>query len=494
MTKGDRAMVAIDLGTTVLKVAAFDARTGAPLAQASERLPVREGRDGEREQSVGAVLRAVREACREVVTALGGRTVEAVGLAAQGGSTIIADRERGKPLTPMILWTDMRARSLTAEVLRRKPVGFWRRRTLRDAPGQGYARFLWLRQRRPELFGEANIHAGAGGFLCHRLTGVWRQDPCHALQIGGYDAARERLDARMLDIVGVPLSFVAPLRKGHEVHPLSRSGARLTGLPAGVPVSGPYIDQEAGYLSAAAARPRPLQMSLGTAWVGNFVLPRDARWRSATQLVLPSLVDDGRHVCQPLGTGNIAWDWALGDLVDADHGRALAKAMQVFRRRLLPPRGLLALPFVNSPNPLVKGALGGGGFFGVSASTTSADLLRATAFGLCAEMARVFSGVLERGHIECVTLGGGAAKGAFFRKLLAGLLHPLPVFQVLDNDLAGPRGALSAFGGKAASVRLRRVKAPMRQLDEIRRMSDDYERLLEAAPGGARRPIEFLDD
>ncbi|HUU60371.1 MAG TPA: carbohydrate kinase, partial [Phycisphaerae bacterium] len=54
------ALLGIDLGTTVLKGAVFDARTGQALAEGSVRLPIRTGGDGAREQDPRAVDRALR--------------------------------------------------------------------------------------------------------------------------------------------------------------------------------------------------------------------------------------------------------------------------------------------------------------------------------------------------------------------------------------------------------------------------------------------------
>ena len=484
----EEALVGIDLGTTALKVAAFDRVTGKALAQASERLPVRVGRDGARDQAPVTIVRLFRRVCGRVVSQIGSRArrVVGVGLAAQGGSSVIADRETGRAHTPLILWTDKRSMKESAEIARRRPVSYWRRRTLRDSAGHGLGRFLWFRKTRPDLLVEQNIHAGAGDYLYFRLTGLWRQDPCHALQIGGYNAARRRLDQGILDIVGLPLSFLPPLRNGHEVNPLSRAGARLTGLPEGIPVAGPYIDQEAGYLSAAAAGDRPLQCSLGTAWVGNFSLPEDARWSSPTQLVLPAVKGSGWLVCHPLATGNIAWDWALARFLDRDHARALAKAERVFARDLLPPEGLTAAPLLNSGNPLFRDALGAGCFFGVNAQTEPEDLVRAMAVSLASEMARVFDALRTRREVERALIGGGAAKGRFFRTLLAGLFQPLPVYHILDGDLAGPRGALHVFGRGPSAVRVRRIPRPRGRLAKrIFQARDNYLALLERLYRGA---------
>jgi L-xylulokinase len=254
------------------------------------------------------------------------------------------------------------------------------------------------------------------------------------------------------------------MRDGHRPLPSGESAARRFGLAHGTPVAGPYFDHEAGYLSATGVSDRPLQCSLGTAWVGNFVLPADARWRSPMQLVLPAVDGPGWLIVQPLLTGNVTWDWALETFADRDHRRALVKATARFAERLLPPAGLTALPWMNILNPLQPGAVGAGGFFGVSAATGSADLLRAVAAAMAFDMARMFARVRDGRHVDSVVLGGGASKGRQFQQLFAALFAPLPVFVMTDQDLTGPRGAVFAFSRKAARGPARRVPTPAAKL------------------------------
>ncbi len=288
-------LLGIDLGTTVLKAAAFDARTGRALADASVRLPVRTAGDGTREQDPAAVGRAVRTVARALQARVGPawRRVAGVGLSAQGGSAILMDRRTGRALTAMQLWNDTRPLARLAGIAARKPAGYWYRLSWLRQPGAGLARIEWLRERHGRLFHAGNIYGGAGEYLYFKLTGVWRQDAGNALQIGCYDARRGRLDAGPLRLVGLDADFVAPMRRGHETHGLSAGGAALLNLPAGVPVAGPYIDHEAGYLGSAGVSARPLQCSLGTAWVGNYVLRSGSPPATGLNLVLPSPVGPG---------------------------------------------------------------------------------------------------------------------------------------------------------------------------------------------------------
>ncbi len=463
-------LLGIDLGTTALKVAAYDKKTGRLLHGVEKQLAVETDESGRREQSPPKVEQALVAAVRAVGKALGGLDqVCGVALASQGGSTIIVDRENGAALTPMILWNDGRAfpefRSLAAS----KPARYWRTRTLRDEPGMGLARIAWLRNHQPDLIHERNLYIGAGEFAYHRLTGVWRQDACNALQIGAYDSRSNTLTDELAAFAGVNTDFFAPLRAGHAFHPLSPWAAKRFGLPAGIPVAGPYMDHEAGYLSVAHVSKRPLQCSLGTAWVGNFCLPQELQGTSSIQFAIPAPHTAGHLVIQPLLTGNVTWDWALAQLVDSNAKRALIKQAKIFEAALLPPDGLVALPWLNRPNTLHPEWLGSASFLGMGPATQRDDLVRAVVAGMCYELARVFGAVQTSGAIDSVVLSGGASQGLQFQQLVSVLFDGLPVYQLEDAAWMGTRGALHAFGAKVSTAKVRRLRPDRANADGIAR-------------------------
>jgi len=480
---GSRLLLGIDLGTTVLKASVFDARSGRLIAGSSRRLPVRTDAAGMREQETRDVDRALKTVVSELRSAVGRRwdSVAGIGLAAQGGSAIIADRASGDAHTRMQLWNDSRPLSFIPAIAAMKPPRYWQRLTRMNAPGAGLARIKWLRERHPDLFRAENIYIGAGEYLFHRLTGVWRQDVGNALQIGCYSVPGRCLVVEPLKLVGVPLSFVAPMRRGHETHPLAAGGRRLLGLGGDVPVAGPYIDQEAGYLAVAGTSKRPLQCSLGTAWVGNMVCGRKLPPGSGVRLVLPSPVDSGSLMIHAMPAGNVTWDWALATFAAPKFEAALKAADRVFAEGLLPHEGLVCLPWLTRPNPFDTGMAGGGCFLGINAHTTGADLLRAAATGLAFEFARMF----EAGGFDSVTIGGGASKGWYFRTIFAALFDPVPVFLADDEDVAGTRGVVYAFSRKVATSSLRRVKkAPPGLVARLHAQYEYYRTVRRSVIGG----------
>jgi len=455
-------LIGIDVGTTALKVAAFESVSGRVLGQAVRTLPVRVETDGTREQDAAAIDRALGLSFRSVARQCGRAwaRVAGIGLAAQGGSTLIAERQTGKPLMPLMLWNDSRSAAQQRQIADLKSTAYWRRLSWRDVPGAGLGKMRWLAQSRPKLFRDDTIYVGVGEYLFFGLTGVWRQDACNAAQIGCYDVPNRRLVQGPLDLAGVGLSFVAPLRQGHTSQRISSTVAKRLKLPEGTPVLGPYMDHEAGYMSVAGLSGKPMQCSLGTAWVSNFVLSRRAKWSSPFQLVMPAPIGTGWLVIQPTLTGNVSWNWGLETLVGPTRERALRRVDTIFAEALLPPEHVTCVPWLGVANPLDDSALGGGMMLGLSPHTSREDMVRALSAGLCYEFYRVVQDVQRRRAVDSIMLGGGASKGQFFGTLLSALFAPLPVSTVENEDLSGARGAIYPFDERAGSARARRVRLP----------------------------------
>lgn len=484
------ALLGIDIGTTALKAAAYDARTGRLLASAGARLALKTAPDGRREQSAAGIVASLRAAVRAVTSDLArGCRVRGIGLAAQGGSGAICAPD-GRALTPVHLWNDLRFMPHLEALRRERPAAFWREWTWRDEPGWGLARLRWLRER-GALPESPWLYVGVGEIAHHALTSQWRQDPCNALQIGCLNVPARALDASLMSLSGAGLSAVAPLRVGHGTQPLSATAARALGLDAGLSVAGPYMDHEAGSLSTGGS-PEVMQVSLGTAWVANFAMPRDARWRSPFQLVIPA-ADGGDDwlVIQPLLTGNVTWDWATRTLMHPRPSRALALADAALRTSLLPAAGLVAIPWLNMPSPLAAGSLGALAWAGASPATNRGELLRAVALGMACELRRVIDAALSDGRIERIVLGGGAARSAPLAALLAAALAPTRVRVAIDPDGAGTRGALHAFSPRASRAADRPLPRPSPRLAaEVARRLDLYRAALarlygDVAAGGA---------
>lgn len=483
-----RVLIGIDLGTTVLKAATYDRSSGRMLGGVSQRLRTRVGPAGQREQNARHLWFSGRKLIRQLVGELDNRdTVVGIGLAAQGGSAVVVDRGSGLPTSPLFLWNDMRFLPHLETINNLHSPDYWRRLANRDEPGWGLARMLWLNHAYPGLLSENTMYVGIGELFFHHLTGAWQQDACNAHQIGCYDAVRHKLSPRPLEITGVSIDQIAPLRVGNGSSPLCQRAADELGLRVGIEVIGPFMDHEAGYMSVGESLPRPLQCSLGTAWVGNYCVSERRGIRSPFHFALPEPMGNDRLMIQPLLTGNVCWDWALTSFLDRRIGKALARVEAVFERSLLPDDGLVALPWVNMPNTMWPQCLGSAAIFGMRATTGPDDLLRAVALSMVCELRRVFQEPIAHRLIRSLVLSGGASKGKMFRKLIVSIFAPLPVYLLEDEDWVGARGALRPFSdrvGRVPAIHLH--DKPSVECDEIKGRMHKYLELFSRLYAGAK--------
>jgi len=167
----------VDVGTTRIKLSVFDENLQKKHAEAL-RVPVNS--DGL--QDAEELFRAVKSLA-DRGRALGARSL---GLATYRASTVAWDKE-GKPLTPIVTWTDRGAaatyRRLPAYV---KLLGRIPPFDLIISPYSPVLKFLRLKELNPSV-GEGNMQWTVDSYLTYRLTGRFVSDATNACLSGIVD-------------------------------------------------------------------------------------------------------------------------------------------------------------------------------------------------------------------------------------------------------------------------------------------------------------------
>jgi glycerol kinase len=109
----DSFIVTIDQGSSATKVLAFNHK-GVPVYRAVRPLKIERPQPAYVEQDPIHVLEQTRSALEEVLFSIeaDGHEVLSIGLACQRSSFLLWSRETGEPLTPIISWQDLRAKTL----------------------------------------------------------------------------------------------------------------------------------------------------------------------------------------------------------------------------------------------------------------------------------------------------------------------------------------------------------------------------------------------
>ena len=415
-------MIAVDIGTTGVKVEAVD--TAAVSSCGAQReYPTETPQPGWAEQDPDQVATAVQEAVREVVSgiAAGGRTVAGVSFSAAMHDLIGLDAD-GKPLTPMLTWADGRA---AAQARRLRASGDWldlhRRTGTPVHPMSPLVKLLWFREERPELWDRVAHWVGVKEYVLQRLAGVLAVDESIASAMGMYNLQARDWDDGALSLAGVRREQLPSLHATTDVVARLGADAVAWGLPAGTPIVVGASDGVLANLGVGAVAPGVVACSIGTSSAIRGVVPQarvDEQGRVFCYVLVPGrwvvggASNNGGNVLRWLGR-------VMGiDLADPDVGLTEAAAS------VAPgAEGLLMLPYLSGERAPRWSGDPRGALVGLTQRHTRAHIVRAALEAVCLQLALVLDAMRAAG-LEPTELRatGGFAHSPFWRQLLADVL------------------------------------------------------------------------
>ncbi|RVT43463.1 FGGY-family carbohydrate kinase [Sphingobium algorifonticola] len=253
------ALLGIDIGSSAIKVAAFDA-TGRALAQASRALPSVVSEQGTVERDPDLCWALTCAAIRDVVDALPTQPILGIGVTGCGNGAVFLDKE-GNAIAPGILAMDRRARKyVDAEALPR----------MQAYPGQ----LKWLLQWYDDLHDGHRPALGSALFwkdyVRLRLTDGLATDFTDAGAGGLLDEDGCAPDA--------PHRAVPPIKSSLETagYVTARASAQ-TGLKAGIPVAVGCVDFEAAAIGCGLQPAHEVSIVAGSWSINQSYSDRPAR-------------------------------------------------------------------------------------------------------------------------------------------------------------------------------------------------------------------------
>ncbi|MFF4038880.1 FGGY family carbohydrate kinase [Streptomyces sp. NPDC001816] len=422
--------VGIDVGTSMVKAAAFDAG-GRELGVEARPVGL-DLRGGAVEQDMEEVYGAV-VAVLEALTARVPEPVELAGLTGQGDGVWLVDGA-GRPVRPAASWMDGRAHELVDQWLADGTFETVFRRTGGAMfPGCPGPLLAWLDRYEPKALEAAAAAVYCKDMVFQRLTGAARAvtDVSDA-SMPFLDPRTRSYDNRVVELLGLThrRGLLAPVSD-----PVATGAARGAGLPPGTRLAnGPY-DLSACALGAGVTVPGDGLLIVGTC-LAALVATTDLDLGGEPAGLYISTDRPGHWLrAMPAMVGTAALDWVLNttgvrhEEVDALLAATPPGAHGV---RVLPyfaPSGERA-PFVE---PRLRAEL-----TGVSLESTPADLIRATCEGIGYAARHCLAAAGLTGTLA--VCGGGTRSPAWMRLLADVLGRPL---RVVEGEV-GARGAVLA--------------------------------------------------
>jgi gluconokinase len=457
-------VLAIDIGTSSVRATTYDARLRPQRAiQVRYRWDVRPD---------GRVEGDPRTLANHVATAVDGaldgerRAIDAVGIAAFWHSFMGLDR-RGRPATPLLPWTDTRARDESAALRERIDERAMHRRTgCRAHSSYWPARLLWFRRHDRRLFGRIARWVSFPEWL----EETWFETPAVSVsQASGTGLLVQDTctwDEPLLDVCGIDQRRLSPMAGPDDSRTLSkRLAARWPALARArwVPAAG---DGAVNNVGAGCVTRNRLTLMIGTSGAMRMLWkPRPGERVTAPFGLWRYRLDRERQVVGgALSNGGNVREWLLrmvaGRGSDPELTRDAQNALQRRADRLPPDaHGLTILPFLagtRSPDylPDARGTIAG-----LTLATTREDLLRGGMEAIAYRFGVLFAEMRSAARVrDIVAAGGGLERSTAWTGILADVLGR-PIRLCAASELTSRGAAILALASVGA-MSLDRLELP----------------------------------
>jgi xylulokinase len=462
----DERIIAIDQGTSSIKVVAFDL-TGRPICSASRATPVRLDENG-------TIEAEPREWWRQLVRCLRGvlgdpgvpaGSVKGIGLCGVMHTLVPLDSSC-RPMGPVPLWADQRWEAQADAAVQEAASGI-AELSSRSCVG----RLGWLLQVRPDIRARTRLLLPVKDFLRQMLTGVAATDLHEAAGTGLAVAGTHQWSGEMLERLDLVPAILPPiLDPASLAGSVSRQAAEITGLRAGTPVVVGTGDWQAALLGSYAVLPERASLYLGTAGVVGGFSSRDDLDCLAGVRCLAAVSSTGS-----------AFEWLARLLLPTSprRGRSAVDSMADLAAGSSPgARGLIFLPHLfgergGELRPSATGTLAG-----LRLTHGRSDLARAVLEGTAMWLWSVAAPAIMSEPIESFIVSGGGARDPL-NSVIAASIYARPVLipEVIEAGALGS-ALLAAIGiglvhgcADTAStwVRIRAIQEPEPDLVAIYR-------------------------
>jgi glycerol kinase len=437
----DRLILGVDEGTTAVKAALFDEQLH-PVREARRDKRMGHPRSGWDEQDAEEVLAAVVEAVAELLQDAPGEVV-ACGLDHQGESVLAWDAETGRPLSPIVVWSDKRSQ----EVLDRLAGSEEEVRARSGLPFDPYfsaAKLAWLLEHDDGVArarDAGTLRMGTvDSFLCDRLGAGFATDASTASRTQLHALGTPGFDPWLCEHFGVPIEVLPEVRA--TVGELGT--LRHDSWPVELPLRGQVVDQQAALAGAGCVVPGRVKATYGT---GVFILAHvgDEVPRPAGGLLPTVAWRIGERTEYAIDGGVFAagamLEWLcreLGLAADPPALSALARSAQDGAgARVLPALSGLGAPWWRPEARAVVAGLHGG--------TTGANVARAALEGIAWRVADVVAAVRETVDVDSLRVDGGLTNEPLMLELQADAIGVPVEAGGADATVAGA-AALAAVG------------------------------------------------
>lgn len=381
-----------------------------------------------------------------------GDQVRGVGLSGQMHGLVILDGDYNV-IRPALIWCDQRSQAQVDWINQRLGAAQVLAYTANPVlTGFTLPKLLWVRDQEPQNFERVRHVLLPKDYVRFRLTGELATEVSDASGTAMFDVVRRRWSFEMLDGVGLDRAILPRSFESAEVTgTISEDAAALTGLAPGTPVAGGGGDQAASAVGNGVVVPGAVSCTLGTSGVIFAHMEKVAYDAQGRVHTFCHAVPDKWHVMGVTQGAGLSLQWFRNQFAPGvPYDALLAEAARS------PPgaRGLYWLPYLMGERTPHLDAAARGGWIGLTAKHTRADLIRALIEGVAYSQKDGLDLVTALGvNVASVRASGGGARSGLWRQILADVFGK-PVVTMASGEGSSLGAAMLAMvaTGEYASV------------------------------------------
>ena len=452
-------LLGLDIGTTGTKTALFG-EDGQLMASVTVDYPLYQPQNGWAEQDPEDWWDAVASGIRGVLAKSGitARDISGIGLSGQMHGLVMLDGE-GRVLRRAILWCDQRTGEERDLVTRL--AGAERLMAVTANPAQtGFtaAKILWVRRHEPELYAQCRHILLPKDYIRYRLTGEFATEVSDASGMQLLDVfnccwSQEILDALDIDPVLLGRVSESPDITGQ----VSEEAARKTGLYPGTPVVGGAGDNAAAAVGTGTVRDGQAFTTIGTSGVVYAHASHPSVDPQGRVHTFCSAVPGEWHVMGVTQGAGLSLKWFADQFCVGEKQAAAGLGIDIYalldQQAARVPIGsnrLLYLPYLMGERTPHLDPDARGVFFGLSASHTRQDMLRAVMEGVTFSLKDCLLILREMGlDIQEMLACGGGGASPLWRQMLADVFNN-PVCTAISKE--GPALGAALLAGVGTGI------------------------------------------
>lgn len=506
-------VLGVDVGTSGTKAVAINEQ-GVVVASALVEYPLLSPKPNWAEQDPAEWKRAAFEALTRLAHAPGVRAagVKGIGLTGQMHGSVFLDKDN-RVLRNAILWCDQRTAqqcdAITEKVGAAKLIQMVCNPAL---TGFTAPKILWLRDNEPAVYEKVRKVLLPKDYVRFELTGEFATDVADASGTLLFDVKNRTWHRELLSILGIPLDWMPRAYEGPEVTGrLTAEAAKITGLPAGIPVIAGGGDQAAGGVGCGIVREGVISSTVGTSGVVFAFADKIGTDPEGRVHTFCHSVPGKWHVMGVMlsAGGSLRWfrdalcqnEKAVAAETGADPYEYVTAAAE---RVPIGSEGLIFLPYLTGERTPHKDPYAKGAFIGLSLRHTRAHMARAVLEGVAFGMRDSLEIIRGMGvPIRQVRASGGGARSALWRQIQADVNGaPLVTINVDEGPAYGAALLATVETGLFASVEeacgatisvVDTCEPDARHVEEYGRWFNEYQQAYRALAPGFRRCGKLLE-